>query len=428
MFEVIKYEGDNSNLVYKYPVEDFNTKSRLVVQQAQEAIFYYKGQMADRFEVPDTYVLDSQNIPILRHLLNFPFGKESPFHAIVYFINKTEQRNIKWGIRQFDIFPKKYNVHLCLGVHGVFSFVISDAELLINTLVGTERELNTETLKEKIIDTLKAEVTEILTDYLNNTESNYYIVKSKLSTLSNIMGREFKYCFATKYGIEITEFIISGFNEKFDEIDCPGNRERFAMYENLVSKDFNIASKNFNNEMLVLEEQGKLEVIKLNQDVEKRNALIQIEIEKIRNMELDITEKEKLAYSVALALAENEGAGNMTSTGFGLGTMIGTANVASTTIEPIFRDVLSSITNDDYGNSKFGLGLDDYEDEDDSPSNIDLNDMNVEKNKVVCPQCHSTISKSKFCPDCGYKFENKCPNCGTETNGAKFCPECGVKL
>lgn len=38
MFEVIKYEGDNSTLVYKYPVEDFNTKSRLVVQQAQEAI------------------------------------------------------------------------------------------------------------------------------------------------------------------------------------------------------------------------------------------------------------------------------------------------------------------------------------------------------------------------------------------------------
>lgn len=96
MFQVIKYEGDNSNLVYRYPEEDFNTKSRLIVQQAQEAIFYYKGQMADRFDVPDTYVLNTQNIPILRGLVNLPFGKESPFHAVIYFVNKTEQMNNRW--------------------------------------------------------------------------------------------------------------------------------------------------------------------------------------------------------------------------------------------------------------------------------------------------------------------------------------------
>ena len=49
MFEVIKYEGDNSTLVYRYPIEDFNTKSKLIVQQSQEAIFYSKGQLADQF-------------------------------------------------------------------------------------------------------------------------------------------------------------------------------------------------------------------------------------------------------------------------------------------------------------------------------------------------------------------------------------------
>lgn len=39
MFEVIKHDGDANNLVYKFDGEDFNTKSRLVVQQGQEAIF-----------------------------------------------------------------------------------------------------------------------------------------------------------------------------------------------------------------------------------------------------------------------------------------------------------------------------------------------------------------------------------------------------
>ena len=48
-----------------------------------------------------------------------------------------------------------------------------------------------------------------------------------------------------------------------------------------------------------------------------------------------------------------------------------------------------------------------------------------------CPSCHKMIAvSSKFCPECGYKFEqNVCPKCGTSLNGTvKFCPECGEKL
>lgn len=37
--EVIKYEGDNSTLIYKHPAEDFNTLSQLIVHESQEAYF-----------------------------------------------------------------------------------------------------------------------------------------------------------------------------------------------------------------------------------------------------------------------------------------------------------------------------------------------------------------------------------------------------
>ena len=69
MFEVIKYNGENNTLVYRYPVEDFNTKSQLIVQQSQEAIFYSRGQLADVF-TEGSYTLSTQNIPILRGLIN----------------------------------------------------------------------------------------------------------------------------------------------------------------------------------------------------------------------------------------------------------------------------------------------------------------------------------------------------------------------
>ncbi len=37
--EIIKYEGDNSTFVWKYPCEDFNTTSQLIVHESQETIF-----------------------------------------------------------------------------------------------------------------------------------------------------------------------------------------------------------------------------------------------------------------------------------------------------------------------------------------------------------------------------------------------------
>ena len=47
--ELIKYEGDNSTFIWKYPHEDFNNMTELVVHETQEAIFVANGQIADIF-------------------------------------------------------------------------------------------------------------------------------------------------------------------------------------------------------------------------------------------------------------------------------------------------------------------------------------------------------------------------------------------
>ena len=39
IFDVIKYEGDNSTFIWKHPCEDFNTGTQLIVHESQEAIF-----------------------------------------------------------------------------------------------------------------------------------------------------------------------------------------------------------------------------------------------------------------------------------------------------------------------------------------------------------------------------------------------------
>ena len=60
LYDVIKYEGDNDTIIWKYPIEDFNLGSQLIVHESQEAIFFMDGQALDSFG-PGKYTLETDN-------------------------------------------------------------------------------------------------------------------------------------------------------------------------------------------------------------------------------------------------------------------------------------------------------------------------------------------------------------------------------
>lgn len=43
LFNVIKYEGNNDEIIWKHEKEDFNLGSQLIVHESQEAIFFLNG-------------------------------------------------------------------------------------------------------------------------------------------------------------------------------------------------------------------------------------------------------------------------------------------------------------------------------------------------------------------------------------------------
>ncbi len=94
--EVIKYEGTNDILIYKYPTEDFSTLSQLIVHESQEAVFFSDGHALDTFKA-GRYTLETKNIPLISSLRNLASGGESPFHCEVYFINMVTMMDVLWG-------------------------------------------------------------------------------------------------------------------------------------------------------------------------------------------------------------------------------------------------------------------------------------------------------------------------------------------
>ena len=74
LFDVIKYNGGPDVLAWKYPSEELGTWSQLIVNEAQEAVLVKGGQVFDVFGA-GRHTLSTANIPLLRHVINLPFGR-----------------------------------------------------------------------------------------------------------------------------------------------------------------------------------------------------------------------------------------------------------------------------------------------------------------------------------------------------------------
>lgn len=339
MFQVIKYEGDNSNLVYRYPEEDFNTKSRLIVQQAQEAIFYYKGQMADHFDVPDTYILNTQNIPILRHLVNLPFGKESPFHAVVYFVNKTEQTNNKWGVGDIPFVDKAYSVPLKTGVSGEYNFRVFNAETFINKLVGTYSEFSGTKLNEILDSFLKSRVINHLSKYYQINDVDIFLIESRIEDIARYLEEKIREDFLD-YGIEITKFVITNIAKHEDSAEY----KRYYEYRTQQQAIIDIQNQ---NERAAEEARGRMNVSIIEQttqqDLDARGKRVDAEATKYKRDIEGYTYQQERGFDVAEKTAENEGAGNFAAAGMGVGVGLGTIGAAAQAVGGLYNDALSNI-------------------------------------------------------------------------------------
>lgn len=137
IIDVIKYEGDNKTFIYKYPAEDFNFGTQLIVHQSQEAVLFQDGKALQSFQA-GAYTLDTKNYPILRNALSALAGGKALFHAEVYFINLTTQLGIKWGTdSKVRLFDPLSGLHLELGASGTFNLKVNDGRKLLIKVVGT---------------------------------------------------------------------------------------------------------------------------------------------------------------------------------------------------------------------------------------------------------------------------------------------------
>ncbi len=129
------------DIVWRYPDEIIPWGSVVVVKEWERAVFYRDGKVYGVLG-PGRHVLDTQNVPFLKGLVEGLYG-ESIFRAIVIYVNINRMQGRFGGQSQTaELIPVKF--------HGVYYYRVADPALFVNKVVGPDERFTREELDEYI--------------------------------------------------------------------------------------------------------------------------------------------------------------------------------------------------------------------------------------------------------------------------------------
>ncbi len=476
--ELIKYEGDNSTFIWKYPHEDFNNMTELVVHESQEAIFFANGQAADTFG-PGRYKLDAENIPILTNIINIVTGV-SVFHCEVYFINKSVQMSVRWGTDSKVRFVEPtLGVPIELGASGEMNLAVLDGRKMLIKLVGTMKGIAWEENGDGFTKSLQLSFKPLISTAVKSNlpatikQQNIDIVEvdEHLNELSDALKSKIISGFED-YGLTIPQFFLTTI--VLPETDPNFKRLRelhtVILQKRLAEAEAEVRASQAESRASYMsaeaEAEAKIKVAQRGAILEEKTTEIEISKREAEQQlikaqaDAQVTQMAGMAeasvmkakgydqkdvFQADVQKAYAEGIGNMgpsISNGSGGSVMgdvlsLGVGMAAMGAMAPQVGEMLK-------GFHGFGIA-DSSAMEKQGPKcpkcNIILptnakycyecgTKLEIITDKeILCPICGKKTIKGKYCLECGQALISKCPECGSEIPyGGKFCLECGTKI
>ena len=397
LIDVVKYDGTPNVFAWKYPSCELGTWTQLIVNETQEAVLYKGGQSLDLFG-PGRHTLSTANIPLLSKLINLPFGGRSPFTAEVWYVNKVNVLDIKWGTpTPIQLQDPKYNVFIPLRAFGQFGIKIKDTKMFLNKLVGTLPTFNSEDILKYFRGVYLTKVKDELSGYLIKKRISVLEINAYINEISENLKERIAPTF-DEFGIELVNFYVN-------DISVPENDDAVAKLKKALAK------------------RAEMDIVGYNYTQERSFDTI-----------------ESAAKNEGSNSAQFMGAGIGLGMGLGIGGNMGQAfgnaasniNTTPTKECPYCKKQISI-------NSKFcpECGKDTVAQTGNPCPKCGT--LNPDGTKFcsscgapmakVCSKCGAILTdEEKFCHNCGTPTVKKCV-CGKElSDDLKFCPECGRKV
>lgn len=418
--DLVRWTPDRENIyAWRFPHTNLSTKTQLIVQESQEAIFFSKGQIVGKFG-PGKHTLSTENMPLLRSLYGIPFGGKNPFTAEVWFVNKTQAYNLKWETDTLSVHDAGYNTHIPLCASGKYGLRIVDAEKFLIKAVGTKAQFTEDDLTEQFTGEFTAKVKSIIMQHMIGNNIGFKQISMHLNSMSELLRIDLS-AFWSELGIELMKFYIN-------TIDIDTTSEEGRRVKEAITKqtEMSITGRTWQQEQMFGTANNAIEGMTTNM---KEGGLI--------------------GGLMAISMMNNMGgAGNAMQSMMqpqynqpSFGGNVPPAGVAQEGPQPNVKMVHCSNCASRYpSTSRFCPKCGDPYNP--CPKCGTDNDLNARRciscgvqlgvaDSYKCPQCNSPVAQgAAFCGSCGMRLapSNVCARCGAPLSpGAKFCQACGFK-
>ena len=204
--EIIEWQDDSRDTItFRYPDLDREIKNgaQLIVRESQTAQFVYLGQFGDTFG-PGKFTLTTDNIPILSTLKGWKYGLHSPFKADLYYVNTRLFTGNKWGTANPIMLRDPDFGIVRARAFGIFDFKVIDVKVFLKEVAGTDNHFRL----EQFSDTMRARIVSVFTDALAAAKVPVLDLASRYTELGAALLPLINPQVTTKYGIEISSFVV----------------------------------------------------------------------------------------------------------------------------------------------------------------------------------------------------------------------------
>jgi excisionase family DNA binding protein len=238
LLEIIEWTDDSRDtLSYRFPDDDKAIKNgaQLIVRESQVAQFVYLGEFGDTFG-PGKHRLTTDNIPVLTRLKSWPFGFESPFKADVYFVVTRLFTGNKWGTSNPIMLRDNDFGVVRVRAFGTYDFRIVEPKTFLREVAGSDHNFRL----DEFADTMRSRIVSIFTDAIASAKIPVLDVAARYTELGEALLPLINPAVVSKYGLEITSFIVENVSvppeveqaiDKRSSMAAIGNLNDFVKYQ-----------------------------------------------------------------------------------------------------------------------------------------------------------------------------------------------------
>lgn len=238
LIDIIEWLDDSRDtMVWRYPRYDNEIKNgaKLIVRESQACAFINEGAIADVFEFPGTYTLETKNLPILGKLKGWKYGFESPFKAEVYFVSTRTFTDRRWGTKNPIMMRDPEFGPVRLRAFGTFAVRVAQVGTFLKNVVGTNHRFSIDQIGEQLRDLMVAR----FADAAAESKIPVLDMAANQDELGKVLIERINPDFL-QYGLEVTQLVVENISlppeveqalDKRTSIGVIGDLNKYMQYQ-----------------------------------------------------------------------------------------------------------------------------------------------------------------------------------------------------